>query len=100
HLIPVLKLRQFQELGHQAVIIIGDFTATVGDPSGRNKARPQLTHEEVLENAATYKEQLFKVLDPDKTEVVYNGSWFKDMTFQEVIQLLSRMTLARMIERE
>lgn len=100
HLIPVLKLRQFQDLGHQAVLIIGDYTATVGDPSGRNKARPQLTHEEVLENAKTYTDQLFRILDGSKTEVHFNGDWFSKMSFQEVIQLLSRMTLARMLERE
>lgn len=100
HLIPVLKLRQFQELGHHAVLIIGDYTATVGDPTGRNKARPQLSHSEVLENASTYTDQVFKILDPDKTEVVYNGTWFAKMTFNEVIRLLANMTLARMLERE
>lgn len=100
HLIPVLKLRQFQELGHQAVLIIGDYTAMVGDPTGRNKERPQLTHEDVLANAETYTEQVFKILDPEKTEVVYNGSWFSKMTFTDVIKLLSNMTLARMLERE
>lgn len=100
HVIPVLKLRQFQDLGHQAVLIIGDYTATVGDPSGRNKARPQLSHEEVLANAVTYTDQLFRILDGSKTEVVYNGTWFSKMTFQDVIRLLSRMTLARMLERE
>lgn len=100
HLIPVLKMRQFQDLGHQAVLIIGDYTATVGDPSGRNKARPQLTHAEVLENAKTYTDQLFQILDGSKTEVVYNGDWFSKMGFQDVIQLLAKMTLARMLERE
>src|SRR5690625_1600917 len=100
HLIPVLKLQQFQQLGHTAVLIIGDYTATVGDPSGRNKARPQLSHEEVLTNAKDYTNILFRFLDPDRTEVVYNGEWFQRMGFQDVIRLLSRMTLARMLERE
>ncbi|NLV91150.1 MAG: tyrosine--tRNA ligase [Firmicutes bacterium] len=100
HLIPVLKLRQFQELGHQAVLIIGDYTATVGDPTGRNQARPQLSHEEVLANCRTYQEQVFKVLDPEKTEIVYNGDWFSKMGFQDVVKLMSQMTLARMLERE
>lgn len=100
HVIPVLKLRQFQELGHQAVLIIGDYTAMVGDPTGRNKARPQLTHEEVMENCRTYQDQVFKILDPEKTEVVYNGSWFSKMGFQEVVKLMAQMTVARMLERE
>lgn len=100
HLIPVLKLQQFQQLGHTAVLIIGDYTATVGDPTGRNKARPQLSHEDVLANAKGYTELLFRFLDRERTEVVYNGDWFKRMGFQDVIGLLSRMTLARMLERE
>lgn len=100
HLIPVLKMRQFQELGHHAILIIGDYTAMVGDPTGRNKERPQLSHEEVLANAETYTQQVFKILDPEKTEVVFNGSWFSKMTFTDVIKLLSNMTVARMLERE
>jgi len=100
HLIPVLKLQQFQQLGHQAVLIIGDYTATLGDPTGRNKARPPLSHEEVLENAKGYTQQLFRFLDPQRTEVVYNGSWFSKMRFHDVIKLLSHMTVARMLERE
>jgi len=100
HVIPILKLKQFQDLGHQAILIIGDYTATVGDPSGRNKARPQLSHEEVLDNASRYKEQVYRILDPERTEIVYNGAWFKEMAFSDVIRLLSSMTLARMLERE
>lgn len=100
HLIPVLKLQQFQQLGHQAVLIIGDYTATLGDPTGRNKARPPLTHEEVLENAQGYAAQLFRFLDADRTELVYNGHWFGRMRFHDVIKLLSHMTVARMLERE
>lgn len=100
HVIPVLKLKQFQDLGHEAILIIGDYTAMVGDPSGRNKTRPQLTHEQVLENCRTYQEQVFQILDPNKTQVMYNGAWFGKMTFQDVIKLMSQMTLARMLERE
>lgn len=100
HVIPVLKLKQFQDLGHEAILIIGDYTAMVGDPSGRNKTRPQLTHEQVLENCRTYQEQVFRILDPQKTRVMYNGAWFSKMTFQDVIKLMSQMTLARMLERE
>ncbi|NLA59089.1 MAG: tyrosine--tRNA ligase, partial [Firmicutes bacterium] len=100
HLIPVLKLKQFQDLGHEAILIIGDYTAMVGDPTGRNKTRPQLTHEQVMENCRTYQEQVFRILDPEKTRVVYNGQWFGKMTFQDVIKLMSQMTLARMLERE
>lgn len=100
HLIPVMKLRQFQELGHQAVLIIGDYTAMVGDPTGRNKARPQLTHEEVMENCRTYQEQVFKILDPEKTEVVYNGQWLAKLGFQDIVKLMAQMTVARMLERE
>ncbi|HHV94647.1 MAG TPA: tyrosine--tRNA ligase [Firmicutes bacterium] len=100
HLIPVLKLKQFQDLGHEAILIIGDYTAMVGDPTGRNKTRPQLTHEQVLENCRTYQEQVFRILDREKTRVVYNGEWFSKMTFQDVIRLMSQMTVARMLERE
>jgi tyrosyl-tRNA synthetase len=100
HMVPLLKLKTFQDLGHQAVLIIGDYTAMLGDPSGRNKARPQLTHDQVMANCRTYEEQAFKILDRSRTEVVFNGSWFSKMHFTDVIALLSRMTLARMLERE
>ncbi len=100
HIIPVLKMKQFQDLGHHCILIIGDYTAMVGDPSGRNKTRPQLTHEQVMENCRTYQEQVFTILDPGKTEVVYNGDWFADMGFVDVLALLSKMTVARMLERE
>lgn len=100
HTVALAKLRQFQELGHQAVLIIGDFTAMIGDPSGRSATRPQLTREEVLHNAGTYQEQAFKVLDPAKTEVVFNGEWFRPMTFDKVIALNSRVTLQQMLQRE
>ena len=94
------KLRAFQELGHQVVLIVGDYTATVGDPSGKNKTRPMLSHEEVLENAKTYQEQFFKIVDREKTEVVYNGSWFGPMTFHKVTELMAQITVAQMLERE
>lgn len=100
HIIPVLKLRQFQELGHQAVLIIGDYTAMVGDPSGRNQARPQLSHEVVMENARTLAAQAFVILDPDRTEVVYNGSWFSQLSFGDTVQLMAGTTVARILERE
>jgi tyrosyl-tRNA synthetase len=94
------KLRQFQELGHEAILIIGDFTAMVGDPSGRSATRPQLTYEEVLANAETYRTQAFKVLNPERTRTVFNGEWFKKMNFSDVIRLNSRVTLQQMLHRE
>jgi tyrosyl-tRNA synthetase len=100
HTVSLQKLRQFQDLGHQAVLIIGDFTAMIGDPSGRSATRPQLTHDEVLANAKTYQQQAFKVLDPTRTEVVFNGEWFKKMNFTDVIRLNSRVTLQQMLQRE
>ncbi|HEY6206914.1 MAG TPA: tyrosine--tRNA ligase [Chthoniobacterales bacterium] len=100
HTLVLQKLRQFQDLGHQAVLIIGDFTGMIGDPSGRSATRPQLRHEEVMANAATYREQAFKILDPERTETVFNGEWFRKMTFQEVIRLNSRVTLQQMLQRE
>ncbi|MFZ0917807.1 MAG: tyrosine--tRNA ligase, partial [Candidatus Udaeobacter sp.] len=100
HTVVLRKLRQFQDLGHQAVLIIGDFTGMIGDPSGRSVTRPQLTHQEVIANAATYREQAFKILDPSRTETVCNGDWFRAMSFEEVIRLNSRVTLQQMLQRE
>ena len=100
HAVGLRKLRQFQELGHHIVLIIGDFTAMIGDPSGRSTTRPALTYEQVMANADTYTEQAFLVLDKAKTEVVYNGSWFKKMDFLEVIRLNARVTLNQMMQRE
>jgi tyrosyl-tRNA synthetase len=100
HSLALRKLRQFQDLGHQAVLIIGDFTAMIGDPSGRSVTRPQLTHEQVLENARSYHEQAMKILDRSRTEIVCNGDWFNKMNFQEVIQLNSRVTLQQILQRE
>ena len=100
HTVVLRKLRQFQDLGHQAVLIIGDFTAMIGDPSGRSATRPQLTHKEVLANAATYREQAFKILDPARIETVCNGDWLRSMSFADVIRLNSRVTLQQMLQRE
>lgn len=100
HTVALEKLRQFQLLGHQAVLLIGDFTATIGDPSGRSATRPPLTRDEVLVNAATYTEQAFKILDHDKTEIVYNGDWFRKMTYEEILKLNARVTLQQMLQRE
>jgi len=100
HTVGLQKLRQFQDLGHEGILIIGDFTAMIGDPSGRSATRPQLTHDEVLAHAQTYQEQAFKVLDRDKTRVVFNGEWFAQMNFTDVIRLNSRVTLQQMLQRE
>lgn len=100
HTVALEKLRQFQELGHQAVLLIGDFTATIGDPSGRSATRPPLTRDEVLVNAATYTDQAFKILDREKTEIVYNGDWFRKMSYDEILKLNSRVTLQQMLQRE
>lgn len=100
HSVVLRKLAQFQQLGHQAILIIGDFTAMIGDPSGRNSTRPPLTYEQSRENAQSYIEQAAKILDKDKTRIVYNGEWLSPMNFQEVIKLASKYTVARMIERD
>lgn len=100
HTVALEKLRQFQLLGHQAVLLIGDFTATIGDPSGRSATRPPLTREEVLRNAETYTDQAFKILDKSKTEIVYNGDWFRRMNYEEILRLNSRVTLQQMLQRE
>src|ERR1700682_5619772 len=100
HAVVLRKLREFQDLGHQAVLIIGDFTGMIGDPSGRSATRPHLTHKEVLHNAETYREQAFKILDPARTETVCNGDWFRAMNYADVIRLNSRVTLQQMLQRE
>ena len=100
HTVVFEKLRQFQALGHQAVIIIGDFTATIGDPSGRSATRPPLTREEVMAHAETYITQLFKIIAREGTEIRYNGDWFRKMTFEDVLRLNSRVTLQQMLQRE
>ncbi len=100
HSVSLSKLRQFQDLGHEAILIIGDFTAMIGDPSGRSVTRPQLTHEQVLSNAKSYQEQAFKILSRERARIVFNGEWFEAMSFEEVIKLNSRVTLQQMLVRE
>ena len=100
HTVGIRKLKQFQDLGHQVVVIIGDYTGMVGDPSEKNSTRPRLTHEDVMENARTYEKQFFKILDREKTEVRYNGDWFSKMSFAEIMNLASKFTVARMLERD
>lgn len=100
HAVVLKKMRQFQELGHEVVLIIGDFTGMIGDPTGKSETRKQLSREEIIENAKTYKEQVFKILDPDKTKIVFNSEWLNRMTFEDVLKLASKYTVARMLERE
>ena len=100
HTVVLRKMRAFQDLGHTGVLIIGDYTAMVGDPSGRNKTRPQLSYDEIEQNAATYREQVFKILDPKRTEIVLNGEWFRKLAFADVLRLASRFTVARLLERD
>jgi tyrosyl-tRNA synthetase len=100
HAVPLMKLRALQELGHKIVLIVGDATAMVGDPSGRNKLRPPLTRDEVEHNLKTYVDQVGRVLDVSRTEVRRNSEWFDEMGFQDVLKLASRLTVARMIERD
>ncbi len=100
HAVALRKIKQLQDLGHKAVIIIGDFTGAIGDPTGKSKTRNQLTDEQVKHNAQTYLEQIFKILDRDKTELHYNSEWFGNMNFKDVINLCSKTTVARMLERD
>ncbi|MCS7151480.1 MAG: tyrosine--tRNA ligase [Endomicrobia bacterium] len=100
HTVILRKLRQFQDLGHKVVFIIGDFTARIGDPSGRDTTRPILSEEEILANAKTYTEQVFKILDKEKTEVVYNSQWLYPLGIDGLLQLCSKYTVARMLERD
>ncbi|WP_340103955.1 tyrosine--tRNA ligase [Rhodohalobacter sp. 8-1] len=100
HSVILRKMRQFQDLGHHIILIIGDFTALIGDPTGQNKTRPSLSAEDIKENAATYLDQAGKILDREKTEIVYNADWLGPITFEGVIKLSSKLTVARMIERD
>ena len=100
HTVLLEKLRQFQSLGHQVVFLIGDFTGMIGDPSGKNETRPPLTREEVLENAETYKQQVFKVLDPARTEVRFNSEWLSDLDAADLIRIAAKCNVARMLERD
>lgn len=100
HTVLINKLRTFQQLGHQVLFLIGDFTGMIGDPTGKSATRPPLTKEEVEANATTYKEQVFKILDPEKTQIVFNSEWMGDMDAVGLIQLAARQTVARMLERD
>ena len=100
HTVVIQKMKHFQELGHHVVFLIGDFTGRIGDPSGRNETRPPLTEEQVMANAETYKKQVFKILDPEKTEVNFNSRWLGAMNAADFIRLASRYTVARMLERD
>lgn len=100
HTVLINKLRQFQEQGHQVLFLIGDFTGMIGDPTGKSATRPPLTEEQVQANAETYKEQVFKILDPDKTEVVFNSTWMGKMSSSDMIKLAAKHTVARMLERD
>ena len=100
HSVVMRKLRQFQDLGHTVVLIVGDYTAMIGDPSGRNKMRPRLSHEQVLENAKEYQEQFFKVVRREQVEIRYNGDWFSKLPFNKVTELMGQFTVAQMLERE
>ncbi len=99
HGVVLRKLRAFQDMGHQATLIIGDFTAMIGDPSGRQKTRPMLSKEDVERNAATYVEQVSKILDREKLKVMYNSTWLNPMTFTDVIKLAASYTVSQMLER-
>ena len=100
HTVLVNKLRQFQDLGHEVMFLIGDFTAMIGDPTGKSATRPPLSRDQVIENAQTYEHQIFKILDPDKTLVMFNSSWMQGMSAVDLIQLAARHTVARMLERD
>jgi tyrosyl-tRNA synthetase len=100
HTVLINKLRQFQQMGHHILFLIGDFTGMIGDPTGKSATRPTLTREQVQENAKTYQRQIFKILDPDKTEIVFNSTWMGAMTAADLIELASRQTVARMLERD
>jgi len=100
HTVGIRKLKQFQELGHKIVLIIGDYTGLVGDPSGRSATRPQLKYDTIMANAETYQKQFFKILDKSKTEIHFNGEWFAKMSFKEVMELAAKMTVARVLERD
>jgi len=100
HTVLLQKLRQFQQLGHEVYFVIGDFTAMIGDPTGRSETRPPLSREEVLENAKTYEHQVFKILDPEKTNIVFNSAWLSGLGTEGIIKLAGKYTVARMLERD
>jgi len=100
HTIGIRKLKQFQELGHKVILIVGDYTAMIGDPSGQSATRPQLEYDTIMKNAETYQKQFFKILDRSKTEVRFNGEWFKPMSFTDIMNLATKFTVARLLERD
>ena len=100
HTVLIRKLKHFQDLGHQVIFLIGDMTGLIGDPTGRNITRPPMTRENILRNAETYKAQVFKILDPEKTEIRFNSEWFDSLSFYEVIRLCGKYTVARLLERD
>jgi len=100
HTVGIRKLRQFQDLGHQIVLIVGDYTAMIGDPSGTSATRPQLEYDQIMKNAETYQDQFFRILDKSKTEVHFNGEWFKELDFLAVMRLAMKFTVARLLERD
>ncbi|MBX4260410.1 tyrosine--tRNA ligase (plasmid) [Clostridium estertheticum] len=100
HAVVLRKIKQIQDLGHRAVIIIGDFTGKIGDPSGKSKTRKQLTNEQVIENAKSYEQQIFKILDSDKTDVKFNSEWLSKLDFEDVLKLAGKVTVARILERD
>ena len=100
HTVLLNKMRQFQEMGHEVIFLIGDFTGMIGDPTGKSETRKHLTKEEVAENAKTYQSQIYKILDPAKTRIAFNNEWMSKMTAEEIIQLAAKHTVARMLERE
>lgn len=100
HTVLINKMRQFQQLGHEVLFLIGDFTGMIGDPTGKNATRPALSKDEILENAKTYKDQVFRILDPDQTKIVFNSTWMDKMSAADLIQLAGKHTVARMLERD
>ena len=100
HTVLLNKMRQFQDLGHQVLFLIGDFTGMIGDPTGKNITRKPLTKEEVLANAKTYEKQVFKILDPDKTEILFNSKWLHALGSEGLLELAAKHTVARMLERD
>jgi len=100
HTVGIRKLKQFQDLGHHIILIVGDYTAMIGDPSGRSATRPQLEYGRIMKNAETYQDQFFKILDKNKTEVRFNGEWFKEMNFADIMNLAMKFTVARLLERD
>jgi len=100
HTVLLRKMKHFQDLGHTVIFLIGDMTGIIGDPTGRNITRPPMTRDEIDRNAQTYREQVFKILDPDKTEIRFNSQWLEPLTFENVVRLCSKYTIARILERD